>query len=96
MQELNDSNFDSEIGSGTVLVDFWSEGCGPCRMMEPVLSEIETAGVKVCKVNAGTNAALSSKYGVSAVPTFIIFKDGEVSERFLGVTSKDTLLEAAQ
>ncbi len=96
MLELNEDNFEAETGSGTVLVDFWSDGCGPCRAMEPVLSEVEAAGIKVCKVNAGVHMALSSKYGVSAVPTFIIFKDGKIHEQFRGVTSKARLLEAAQ
>jgi len=93
---LNNDNFDQEIAEGTVLVDFWGEGCGPCRAMEPILSEIEIAGVRVVKLKVQDAMDVAVRYNISAVPTFIVFKDGKEVKRLTGIQSKDTLLEASQ
>ena len=77
-----------------VLVDFWAEWCGPCKMIAPVLDEIakEKAGaVKVAKVNVDDNQSLSLRYNVRAIPTLLFFKNGQVSDQVTGMTSKKDL-----
>ena len=82
MKEITSSQFDSEVlrSDVPVLVDFYTDGCAPCRMMSPILSEIElesTGGLKVVKVDAGADAQLSASFGVRAVPTFLVFNRGQ-------------------
>jgi thioredoxin 1 len=95
--ELTSANFDDTIGQGVTLVDFWAEWCGPCRMMEPAINELaaEVEGkAKVGKLNVDNEGDLAQKYEVASIPTFIVFKDGEIHERFVGVTSKADLAKA--
>jgi len=94
--ELSESNFDAEVlnASGTVLVDFWAEWCGPCKMIAPLLDQIaeENEGkVKIGKVDVDQNSGLAGKYNIRAIPTLIIFKDGEQVEEVVGMTSKAAL-----
>lgn len=94
--EFNEDNFETEVlGSTTpVLVDFWSEGCPPCRELSPVIDELstETADTaKVGKVNVTENMELAMKYGVAAVPTILVFKGGEVVARQVGAVPKAAL-----
>ncbi len=96
--EFNEDNFEAEvIGSSTpVLVDFWSEGCPPCRELSPVIDELsaESAGTaKVGKINVTENMELAIKYGVAAVPTILVFKGGEVVARQVGAVPKTKLQE---
>ena len=92
------SNFDSIVkeSSKTVLVDFWASWCGPCRMIAPILDEIaaERPDIKVCKVNVDEEQELAISYGVSSIPTVILFKDGKVSATSVGYRSKAQLLAA--
>jgi len=92
-QTLNEDNFDSTIGSNStpVLVDFWSEGCGPCRMLNPVLEEIAVAqagNAVIAKVNIGESPELAARFGITAVPTLIVFKNGQPVRTLRGVQSR--------
>ncbi len=97
--ELDDTNFESEVlqASGPVLVDFWAPWCSPCRMIAPVVDELagEYAGsIKVAKLNVDEAPGAAQSYGVSSIPTLMLFKNGEVVERFVGVQPKTRLQEA--
>ena len=92
--ELTDSNFDTEVIQADipVLVDFWAEWCQPCRMLAPTIEEIadEYKGkAKVGKLDTDANRETSMKYNISAIPTVILFKSGQVQKKFVGLTSKD-------
>ncbi|MFL6585062.1 MAG: thioredoxin [Chthoniobacterales bacterium] len=94
---LDESNFDQEVTKSAqpVLVDFWAEWCGPCKMISPLIDEIarEKAGaVKVAKVNVDENQSLSMRYNVRAIPALLFFKNGNVVDQVVGMTSKKDLL----
>lgn len=95
---LTDANFQSEVLNSDVpvLVDFWAEWCGPCKMMTPVVEEvaIEMAGkIKVGKINVDEAQAVASKFGIMSIPTFIIFNGGKVAVQFVGAMPKDHIIE---
>src|SRR5512145_3322769 len=97
--EFDDSNFEKEVlrADGPVLVDFWAPWCGPCRMNAPVVEELagENSGsIKVGKLNVDDAPNSAQSYGVSSIPTLIIFKQGEVVERFVVVQPKSRLQQA--
>ena len=91
---LTNQNFKEEIKEGLVLVDFFATWCGPCKMMEPVISKIaeEYKGkVKVCKLNVDDENELAIQYGISSIPTLILFKDGKQINSLIGLSSKSEI-----
>ena len=95
--DVNESNFETEVLKATqpVVVDFWAQWCGPCKMLAPALEEIasEQAGrAKVVKVNLDENPGLAERYRVQAIPTLLYFMGGEVREMSVGAASKKVIL----
>lgn len=94
---LTRNNFKTEVmqSDKTVLIDFWAEWCGPCRMMSPIIDEVaETiSDVKVCKVNVDEAADLASMFGIESIPTLIVIKNGQTVNKSIGLISKDKVLE---
>ncbi|MEA2068661.1 MAG: thioredoxin [Verrucomicrobiota bacterium] len=95
--ELNKVNFDKTLkAGGVVLVDFWAPWCPPCRVQGPILDELAKAigeDAVIGKVNVDDSGELASKFGIQSIPTLIVFKDGELKERLVGVHQKDDLVE---
>src|SRR6476661_1321520 len=99
VKEFTESNFEAEVlnSETPVLVDFWAEWCMPCRMLAPTIDKIATdyAGkVKVGKVDTDSNREVSMKYGISAIPTVILFKKGQVAQKFVGLRQEKDFKEA--
>ena len=93
---LNENNFEEEVlnSDKPVLVDFWATWCGPCRMIAPLISQLAekyNGKIKVCKADVDENAELASSYGVSSIPTLLIFKNGEIAAQRIGSASMPVL-----
>ena len=93
---FNEENFENEVikSKGIVIVDFYADWCGPCKMMSPIIDEISEENIenlKVGKVNVDDNQELAIKYNVMSIPTILIFKDGKVTKTFVGVTDKNEI-----
>ncbi len=99
VRELSDQNFEAEVlqSPQPVLVDFWAPWCGPCRMIAPIVEQLATKNVdaiQVAKINIDDSPNTAASYGVSSIPTLMIFKNGEVIDRFVGVQPKKRLQDA--
>jgi thioredoxin 1 len=96
--ELTNETFDEEVGSSELplIVDFWAEWCGPCRLVAPVLEQIavENAGkVRLAKLNVDDAPAVAQRFGIMSIPTLMVFKDGQAKKRIVGAKGKGQLLE---
>ncbi|NOX29096.1 MAG: thioredoxin [Actinobacteria bacterium] len=97
IQQLSDSTFDEVIGASEtpVLVDFWAEWCGPCKMIAPILDEIaaENESITIAKVNVDESPEIARRFEVLSIPTLIVFNNGEPAKRLVGAKPKGALLE---
>ena len=98
---VTDSSFEQEVlqSSVPVVVDFWAEWCGPCRVLAPTIDQlsVEYAGkLKVVKVDVDANMEISSRYGIMSIPTVMVFKDGHAVEKIVGALPKPVLLSKIQ
>ena len=96
VSKVSDTTFESEVlkATGPVVVDFWAEWCGPCRMIAPALEEIAGslgARVKIVKLNVDENPQTAAKYGIQSIPTLMIFKNGQMASRQIGAAPKQKL-----
>ena len=96
--KITSSNYTAEVEQSAVpvLIDFWAEWCGPCRMMAPVIEQIadEADGkYKVCSVNVDDESELAAKFSISAIPTFVVVKNGEITATVVGVHDKEDIIK---
>ncbi|HLO10917.1 MAG TPA: thioredoxin [Pseudoneobacillus sp.] len=94
ISHVTDQNFSTETGSGVVLADFWAPWCGPCKMIAPVLEELDSElgdKVKIVKLDVDDNQETAGKFGVMSIPTLIVFKDGQPVDKVIGFQPKEAL-----
>jgi thioredoxin 1 len=101
VHKTSTANFNNDVikSAKPVLVDFWAEWCGPCRILGPILDELATeVGDKalICKVNVDENGELAQQYGIRGIPTMIFFKDGKVAKTLVGVQPKEEIKRTLQ
>ena len=100
LNHIGDQNFTNEVlnRKGVVVVDFYATWCAPCKMLSPVLEELqgELTEAKIFKIDVDKNPEVSNKYGIQSIPTIMIFKDGAQIDKKVGFTPKDTLREAIE
>ncbi|WP_186576221.1 thioredoxin [Aquibacillus kalidii] len=94
--KATDQSFNTETSEGLVLADFWAPWCGPCKMIAPVLEEIDgemSEKVKIVKLDVDDNQETAGKFGVMSIPTLLLFKDGEVVDQVVGFQPKEALVD---
>lgn len=95
--DVTSENFEKEVlkSEKPVLVDFYADWCGPCKMISPIVDEIaaENEDIKVCRINIDNEESLAVQYGIMSIPTLLVFKSGEVTNQTIGVVSKSEILE---
>lgn len=95
--EINNENFEQEVlqSDKTVLIDFYAQWCGPCKMLSPIVEQVATENdnIKVVKVNVDENQDLAIEFGVKAIPTLVVIKEGKEANRAVGFLSKSEILE---
>lgn len=98
--ELNDSNFDQVINNGKpVLVDFWAEWCGPCKMIGPIVEELAgdyEGKAVIAKLNVDENPQVTARFGVRSIPTLLVFKNGQIVDKQVGAVPKSVLAQKLQ
>ena len=95
--QLNNSNFDDEISKtgSPILVDFWAVWCGPCKMIAPELEKLHEEkkdSIRIGKLNVDENREIAIRYGITSIPTLLLFKDGQVAKKIIGAMPKDKIL----
>lgn len=93
MQEINDNSFGKAVAAGICIVDIYSIGCGPCKVLERTLSALKLPGVRIYKVNAAENEVICEKFQVSSVPRLLFFKDGVLKKSMVGAISGTQITE---
>ncbi|MFG1343752.1 thioredoxin [Xanthobacter autotrophicus DSM 431] len=98
VEKVSDQNFEEDVlkSSAPVIVDFWAEWCGPCRMVAPILEEVSGEmgeKIRIVKLNVDENPATASKYGIMSIPTLLLFKDGKIASRQVGAAPKAKLVQ---
>lgn len=97
VEKVNQSNFEDKVlkSDKPVLVDFYADWCGPCKMLSPVVEQIaeESDAYRVCKLNVDEAMDIAAEYGVVSIPTLVVFKDGAAAARTVGVTGKQAILD---
>jgi thioredoxin len=99
VQNIKDSNFADAKSNGVSVIDFWAPWCQPCRIQGPILERVaEKVGEKaqICKLNVDENRETAMKYGITGIPTLLVFKNGEMIQQFVGVQSDDTLVSTIE
>lgn len=96
--KITDENFEEEVlkSEKTVLIDFYADWCGPCKMQSPIIDKIaeERQDIKVGKINVDENQNTASKYGIMSIPTLLVIKNGEIASQFVGLTPKSKIEES--
>ncbi len=92
VQEITDQDFKEKVSSGVVMVDFWAPWCAPCRAIAPILDELskEMPDVNILKMNVDENPSIASEFGITSIPTLLVFQNGNMVERTMGAANKET------